>query len=112
MKFYLDEDVHEDIALALRLRGYDVRTTREAGNKGLTDAEQLRYAISEGRIIISFNAADFYKLHSELLKKGIEHNGIILSKQLPIGKVIKSLLKLISDIKDQDIRNNILWLNE
>lgn len=111
IKFYLDEDVHEDIAAALRLRGYDVRTTREAGNKGLTDTEQLRYAISEDRIIISFNAADFYKLHSEFLKKGIEHSGIILSKQLPIGKVIKSLLKLISDIKEQDIKNNIIWLS-
>lgn len=24
MRLYLDEDVHEDIAMALRLRGYDV----------------------------------------------------------------------------------------
>ena len=59
MKFYLDEDVHEDIAMALRLRGYDIRTTKEAGNKGLTDIEQLKYAASEDRIIISFNASDF-----------------------------------------------------
>lgn len=93
MKFYLDEDVHEDIAMALRLRGYDVRTTKEAGNKGLTDIEQLKYAASEDRIIISFNVSDFYKLHSEFLKKGIEHSGIILSKQLSIRRVIKSLYK-------------------
>mgnify|MGYP001571762955 CR=1 FL=1 len=112
MKFYLDEDVHEDIAMALRLRGYDIRTTKEAGNKGLTDIEQLKYAASEDRIIISFNASDFYKLHSEFLKKGIEHSGIILSKQLPIRRVIKSLLKLISNIKAQDIKNNVMWLSE
>lgn len=93
MKFYLDEDVHEDIAMALRLRGYDIRTTKEAGNKGLTDIEQLKYAASEDRIIISFNASDFYKPHSEFLKKGIEHSGIILSKQLPIRRVIKPLYK-------------------
>ncbi len=28
IKLYLDEDVHEDIAMALRLRGYDIKTTR------------------------------------------------------------------------------------
>ena len=47
VKLYLDEDVHEDIAMALRLRGYDVKTTKEAGNKGLSDIEQIKYATSE-----------------------------------------------------------------
>lgn len=42
MRLYLDEDVHEDIAMALRLRGYDVKTAKEANNKGLGDIDQLR----------------------------------------------------------------------
>ena len=112
VKLYLDEDVHEDIAIALRLRGYDVKTTKEAGNKGLSDIEQIKYATSENRVIISFNVADFHKLHSEFIKKGIEHSGIILSKQLPIGTIIKALLRLLSDIKSENFRNNMLWLRE
>lgn len=63
IRLYLDEDVYEDIAVALRLRGYDVETTKEAGNKGLPDIEQLKYASSENRIILTFNIADFYKIH-------------------------------------------------
>jgi predicted nuclease of predicted toxin-antitoxin system len=112
IKLYLDEDVHEDIAMALRLRGYDIKTTREVGNKGLSDIEQLRYATKKDRVIISFNIADFNKLHSEFIKKGIEHSGIILSKQLPIGIIVKALLKLLSKIGSERMKNNIIWLSD
>ncbi len=112
MRLYLDEDVHEDIAMALRLRGYDVKTTKEADNKGLADIDQLSYASSEDRIIISCNISDFNRLHFECIKKGIGHSGIILTKQLPIGTIIKALLKLISDIRTKDIRNNLIWLSD
>ncbi|MDP3028778.1 MAG: DUF5615 family PIN-like protein [Deltaproteobacteria bacterium] len=50
LRLFIDEDVPEAVALALRLRGYDVITATEAGRKGLTDVEQLEYATSQGRI--------------------------------------------------------------
>lgn len=112
IRLYLDEDVHEDIAMALRLRGYDVETTREAGNKGLSDIEQLKYATSEDRTVISCNIADFYELHSEFVRKGINHSGIILTKQLSIGTIVKALLKLISTTTQEKIRNKIFWLSD
>ncbi|MBI3584030.1 MAG: DUF5615 family PIN-like protein [Nitrospinae bacterium] len=112
IKLYLDEDVHEDIAMALRLRGYDIETTREAGNKGLSDIKQLIYATKKDRVIISFNISDFNRLHSEFIKKGIKHSGIILSKQLPIGIVVKALLKLLSKIDSERLKNNLVWLSD
>lgn len=111
-KLYLDEDVHEDIAKVLKLRGYDAKATKEAGNKGFSDIEQLRYATAQNRIIISCNIADFNRIHSEYIKKGIEHSGIILTKQLPIGTIIKALLKLLSNMKAEGFRNNIIWLSD
>jgi len=112
IKLYLDEDVHEDIAMALKLRGYDIKTTREAGNKGLSDIEQLIYATKKDRVIISFNISDFNRLHSEFIKKGIKHSGIILSKQLPIGIIVKALLKLLSKIDNERLKNNLVWLSD
>ncbi len=47
--------------MALKLRGYDVLTTREADKRGLTDIAQLEYASSEERILITHNIADFSK---------------------------------------------------
>ena len=40
-RLFLDEDVPEAVAVSLKLRGYDVVTTRQAGRRGLTDAQQL-----------------------------------------------------------------------
>ena len=112
INLYFDEDVPEAIAAALRLRGYDVITVKEASRKGLSDIDQLKYATSEGRTIFTFNVADFHKIHTDLVKKRIDHGGIILSKQLPIGIIVKALLKLLSDVKFEKIKNNIIWLSD
>src|SRR3989304_643708 len=111
IKLYLDEDVPEAVATALRLRGYDVVTVRDAGRKGLSDIEQLKYASSENRVIFTFNVADFYEMHTKLAKGGFNHAGIILSKQLPIGIIVKALLKLLSDLKHETVRNSVVWLS-
>ena len=112
MKLYLDEDVPEAIALALRLRGYDVITVKDVGRKGFTDIEQLKYASSEKRVILTHNIADFCKIHSDFIKEGLEHSGIILSKQLPIGVIVKALLRLLSNIPYEQSRNNVMWLSD
>ena len=112
IKLYLDENVPEAIAIALRLRGYDVITVKEVGRKGLSDSDQLKYATSENRTIFTFNVADFHKIHTEFIKKGIDHDGIIFSKQLPIGIIVKALSKLLSNINYDNLRNNIIWLSD
>jgi uncharacterized protein with PIN domain len=112
IRLYLDEDVPEAIAMALRLRGYDVITVKEASNKGLTDLDQIQYAISEERVLFTHNIADFCKIHSGFINKGYEHNGLIVSRQLPIGVIVKALLRLLSSVNYEKIRNNIIWLSD
>jgi hypothetical protein len=111
VKLYLDEDVPESIAHSLRLRGYNVVTTKEAKKRGLSDIVQLKYAASQGRAIFSFNRADFCKLHAWCLKKGIAHEGIILSEHLPIGVIVKALLKLLSKEDATGFKNKLIWLS-
>jgi hypothetical protein len=112
IKLYLDEDVPEAVALALRLRGFNVLTTREADNKGLTDRQQLGFASSVGRILFSHNIADFARLHLEHIEKGVDHHGIILSRQVPIGMLVKGLSRLLSQASLEVCRNRVLWLSE
>jgi len=111
-KLYLDEDVPEAVGTALRLRGYDVVTVKVAGRKGLSDIEQLKYASSQDRALFTFNVADFYKIHSEFMKEGLNHAGIIVSRQLPIGTIVRALLKLLSDREYAKVGNNIIWLSD
>jgi len=112
IKLYLDENVPEAVAAALKLRGHDVLTTREADNKGLSDPKQLAYAASKKRILFTFNVSDFVKLHSEFTKKGSSHSGIIVSKQHPVGTLVKALLNLLSRVDAARAQNSIIWLSD
>jgi len=112
IKLYFDENVPDAIAVAVRLRGYDVTTVRDAERKAASDIDQLRYASLQKRVLFTFNVADFVKLHDEFVANGRHHSGILLSKQLPVGIVVKRLLKLLSRLPVDEIENNIIWLND
>jgi Domain of unknown function (DUF5615) len=47
IKFYLNEHIHSVVAEGLRHRGVDVLTVQEVGRIGLSDREQLRFALAE-----------------------------------------------------------------
>ena len=112
LKLYFDENVPEAIAVAVRLRGYDVATVKDAERRAASDLDQLRYASLQKRILFTFNVADFVKLHEEFTATGRHHSGILLSKQLPVGIVVKRLLKLLSRLHLDEIENNLIWLND
>lgn len=96
IRLYLDEDAQRtSLVRALRARQIDVLTANEAGKVGLSDADQLAFAVSQSRTIFTFNRGDFVKLHTEYLQQNRAHPGIIVSDQLEIGVVIRRLLKLL-----------------
>jgi len=47
-----------------------------------------------------------------MVKKGINHRGIIVSKQLPVGTIVRALSKLLSSTKSEMVLNNIIWLSD
>ncbi len=73
LKFHLDESVSNAIAKGLRMRGIDVTTSPEKGLMGSSDEEQLAYALSQGRVIFTFDD-DFLVLSS----MGLEHWGLFI----------------------------------
>jgi predicted nuclease of predicted toxin-antitoxin system len=55
IKFYLDEHIPSAVAGGLRGRGVDVLTVQEAGRSSLPDPEQLRFALSEQRVLVTMD---------------------------------------------------------
>lgn len=92
IKLYLDEDVHPELAPALRNRGFDVVSTHEVpGRKGSSDLEQIEYAISQERVILTFNTRDYILLYKRLLQEGKNLYGIIVSPHIPIGETLQRI---------------------
>lgn len=110
VRLLLDEDVQFALGLALRKRGYDALHIQEIARKGLSDKEQLDFAISEKRCLFSYNVKDFVLLHNRWVQGRQEHCGIIVSKQLPVGEALKKLLRLLTQHSQESIQNCILFL--
>jgi len=111
IRLYLDEDVHHLIAQALRLRGRTTLTTLEAGRQGSTDTEQLQFAITGGYAMLTYNVADFPRLHYELIRNGEHHAGIIVATQDDPAANARTLLKLVSVFSAEDLADQLVFLN-
>jgi pyruvate/2-oxoglutarate dehydrogenase complex dihydrolipoamide acyltransferase (E2) component len=77
MCFFLDENLSPRIARIVRDRGVDASSSHEVGRNGRTDAEQLAYAASEGRCVVTADCRDFERLTAEFLEAGRPHAGVV-----------------------------------
>lgn len=111
LKFLLDEDTPSKCAVALRKRGIDAIHIIEVNHQGLSDEEQLDFAISEERCIVTFNIAHFVNLFEECLKIQKEHYGIIINKQLKLNELYYRLIVFYDKFTSEELKNNILFLN-
>jgi hypothetical protein len=72
---FADEDFPYPVVERLRQLGHDVLTTLDAGraNQGISDEDQLAFATSLGRAILTRNRRHFIPLH----KRSSQHAGIV-----------------------------------
>lgn len=76
-RLYSNENSPLPVVEALRRRGHDVLTTRDAGksNEGIPDEDVLAFAIADPRAVLTHNRQDYIRLHR--LNPDPEHAGII-----------------------------------
>ena len=112
IRFFLDEDIYGAIAVSLRRLGIDAISTPEAGRLGETDESQLRWARNEGRVLVTFNVADFARLHVQWGRQGTDHAGIAVSQQRPIGELLGRLIRLAGAEEQEGMRNRLEFLSD
>jgi predicted nuclease of predicted toxin-antitoxin system len=113
LKLYLDEDVHPDLAEAIRQKGFDCQNAAEAGNLGKTDEEQLVYAATQGRCLVSFNIADFAVLAREWDANNRRHAGIVVTAQVSrkkMGDLLRRLLDLLNATAADEMTDVLRYL--
>lgn len=111
ISIYTDEDVPNALANALKRRGLNASTTAEHGNFSLEDDEQLAFATSIGAVMFTHNLADFPRSHYEFLSADRMRRGIIVAKQLPIGELLKPLLRLAAELSSAHMENRLEYLS-
>ena len=110
IRLYFDEDAMDpDLVRALRARDADVITARALGMIERRDEDQLRTATQQGRVLYSFNLADYYRLHTEWMASGRFHAGMILAQQQrhSVGDQLRRLVRLLGNRTAEEMRN---WL--
>ncbi|BAY29003.1 hypothetical protein NIES2107_08440 [Nostoc carneum NIES-2107] len=106
---YTDEDMSALVATLLRSRGLDVTTVPEQATIGKTDIEQLEFATSVGRCILTHNRVDFERLHLQYIAEDKQHSGIIIVPQKNAYEVAQRIGILVNALNVEEIRNQLLY---
>lgn len=115
VKLYLDEVIPVALAEVLNQYGYDIITAKEADMLGKDDNEQLEFASSRGRVILTFNIKDFTKLHKEWLANGKSHSGIIVSPEIRMTQfrhLLNLCLRVLNGVTSEEMLNCLYFLQE
>lgn len=107
IRFYLDENIAEAVARGLRHRQIDVMTTPEAGHRGWKDLQQLAFALSENRVLVTQDE-DMLQIAST----GVEHAGIVYYKPRTrtIKQIIQGLVLIYDVLTSEEMFNHIEFL--
>ena len=112
LKLHLNEHLSPRLAQQLRSYGFDVTSTLELNMVEADDDEQLAYAASSGRAIVTFNHKDFSVRHDRYMEEGKDHLGIVLSTEESMDVMRRRLLKLLNTVSSEELKNQMRWLNE
>lgn len=102
------------IGRALRERGHDVRALdAEKKLEGLRDEDVLELAISEERVLITANVADFLPLLGDLAESGRSHPGCILIpnsfRNDDFGSLISAIDRELREVSPGEWTNRVGW---
>lgn len=98
LSFLLDEDISYRVAEGLRRRGVDAVSVHEVGraNTRLSDEAQLELAVNQGRVMVTYNRADYQALDAAWRVEGRTHAGILWCaedsiQRRAIGRLVRAL---------------------
>ena len=107
---YFDEDVSAGIVENLRTRGFDVLSARDADTLGKSDDDQMLYAVSLHRAVVTHNRVDFEKQHTKFLESGMKHHGVIIARRRRDAEVVSKLLALLDSVTAEEMQNQLRYI--
>jgi len=101
------------LAAALRSRGFDAVAAQEARLKGVSDDEQMSYAVQSGRALVTSNVRHFLGIVQQLHAEGREHPGVILvTRPMAVGEMLQGFARLLDSVSAEEMRNRVAFLSD
>ena len=71
------------------------------------------WASGRGRVLYTYNASDFCRLHSEFLRQGRHHAGIIVGDQqtASVGEELRRLMRIREAKTAAEMKNHLEFLS-
>ena len=116
MKLLLDEQISGKVAERLRKQGHDVvAATADATLRGLSDPDLFDVTQQQGRVVVTYNRADFEELVREYASAGREHRGLVIvhPTRFPsseFARLVKALAKQLDGFPQSG--DFVAWLQE
>ena len=110
IELYLDEDVSVLVADLVRARGFAAITAREAAQLHANDADQLAYAVSQSKTLLTHNRADFEALAQTYLATGQTHYGIIIAVRHPPYEIVRRLLLILNQVTADEMQDQLRYI--
>ncbi len=104
LSFLLDEDMSYRVAEGLRQRGVAATSVHEVGraNRQVSDEGQLSLAAAEGRVLVTYDRADYQALDALWRAHGRTHTGILWCTERSIpGRPISDLVRALKAVARQ-----------
>jgi predicted nuclease of predicted toxin-antitoxin system len=110
IRLYLDEDVNVLVADLLKARGFDSITARDAGKLQASDEEQLAYAVSQKRTLVTHNRTDFEELIQVYFDREQMHYGVIFAIRRPPQEIAQRLLVILNQVTADEMENQVRYI--
>lgn len=110
VELYLDEDVSVLVAELLRVRGFTAQTTQDAARKNTEDEEQLAYAVSQGRALLTHNRDDFAALAHRYFADGRKHYGIIIAVRRPPQEIARRVMTILNQTTAHEMEDQVIYI--
>ncbi len=109
-ELYLDENISALVAKILRARGVAVVTTDEAGNKGKSDKDQMKFAVENGYLLVTMDRRDFEEIAKDYFNRNIQHFGISVVADNSPQIIAQRLNYLVDTYTADEMKNQIVYL--
>jgi predicted nuclease of predicted toxin-antitoxin system len=110
IELYLDEDVDVLVADLLRARGFQAIATQQAGQVGKNDVEQLAYAVSHQKTLLTHNRTHVEALAQQYFDAGQTHYGIIIAVRRSPYEIVRRLLTILNQVTADEMKNQLRYI--